>query len=362
MPISSLRRMNGWGSLSGLRVAVGAARRDGGPLGPGEERVGSDETYIANDMIEAIKATSLDRHPTGIVKRFNQAKSLACLSADFHVPDDLPENLRRGLFANPGHYSAKIRFANASTHDDRKKDFRGMSIHVYDVSGEPIRGEAGMQSFVLNSQPALFAGTPRKFLEFVRASREGKPWKFFIRPGNLDSLWNVIRGRQAISSPLDIRYWSTTPYRFGSDESIAVKYSVAPCSSTRTEKVASPGPDHLIEAVANHLRRGPACFDFMVQFQSDPRRMPIEDASVTWDESKASFQKVARITIEEQDFRSEQAIADCEMMTFNPWQALPEHRPLGGINRVRRTVYSEMGLFRNAENVSRGSTTDSQAQ
>jgi hypothetical protein len=84
----------------------------------------------------------------------------------------------------------------------------------------------------------------------------------------------------------------------------------------------------------------------MVQFQQDAGEMPVEDASVIWDEDDAPYQKVARLTISQQDFSSAAALQNCERQRFNPWQSLEEHRPLGGINRVRRAVYSEAGEFR----------------
>ena len=31
----------------------------------------------------------------------------------------------------------------------------------------------------------------------------------------------------------------------------------------------------------------------------------------------------------------------CEAMAFSPWNALAEHRPMGGINRMRKMVYLE---------------------
>ncbi len=343
-------RQRGMDTMDRLLHLIGV--RGTPTLGRGQERVDPNEPRIAHEMVDAIKQVSLDRHPTGVVKRFNQGKSLACLEADFHVPDDLPDDLRRGLFALPGHYHAKIRFANASTDDDRRKDLRGMSIMVHDVPGDFPWGEPGIQSFLLNSEPALFAGTPERFLAFVEATRAGRPWQFFVDPRHVDSLRAVMRGRKTIASPLDIRYWSTTPFRYGDDESVAVKFSVRPTSPVRTER-ASSGPDRLSEAIAEHLRQGPASFDFMVQFQDDPARMPIENASIVWNESRAPFRTVARITIENQDFRSREALAECERMTFSPWQSLAEHRPLGGINRVRKAVYAELGRFRNAENDSR---------
>ena len=30
---------------------------------------------------------------------------------------------------------------------------------------------------------------------------------------------------------------------------------------------------------------------------------------------------------------------ECETMAFSPWNALAEHRPMGGINRMRQAVY-----------------------
>ncbi|MGI9304572.1 MAG: catalase family protein [Gammaproteobacteria bacterium] len=318
---------------------------------PGEERAKGDERRITADIIAAIKAISLERSGGGAVKRFNQAKGLACLNADFHVPDTLSSKLQQGLFAQPGHYRAMFRFANASTDDDRDKDFRGMSIKVRGVGGKSLWGEDGAQDFLLNSHPALFAATPGEFLNFIEATADGKLWKFFLKPGNWDSLWIVFRGREKISSPLDISYWSTTPYRFGSDESVAVKYAAWPCSTVSSQTPDDPGPNYLSKAVADHLERAPACFDFMLQFQKDPKDMPVEDASVTWDESVSPFETVARITIENQVFSTEQARAECESMTFNPWQSLPEHRPIGGINRVRRAVYSEVATFRQGRNL-----------
>ena len=38
--------------------------------------------------------------------------------------------------------------------------------------------------------------------------------------------------------------------------------------------------------------------------------------------------------------------ASCERMSFNPWNALPDHRPLGDFNRARREIYRAMAAFR----------------
>ena len=39
-----------------------------------------------------------------------------------------------------------------------------------------------------------------------------------------------------------------------------------------------------------------------------------------------------------------------ENLSFTPWHSLPEHRPLGGINRARKIVYAAISTFRHAQN------------
>lgn len=316
----------------------------------GEERAASTEAETTSLMIEAIRAISFQRYPDGEVKRFNQSKGLGCFDANFAVSENLPVELQQGIFSSQQTFPAKIRFANATEIDDRKKDFRGMSIKVFNVPGVPLWGESGQQDFLLNSYPALFAANPADFLEFIEATRDDKVWLYFVRPGHWYSIKVIAQGRDTIDSPFAIRYWSTTPYRFGEDKSKAVKYSVQPCSPSTDKIAVDRHKDFLTDVMAEHLRKVPACFDFMVQFQTDPENMSIENAAIIWDESQSPFKKVATITIEDQDFNSAESVQSCEAMSFNPWQSVSAHRPLGGINRVRKPVYSEMAEFRRTEN------------
>jgi hypothetical protein len=67
--------------------------------------------------------------------------------------------------------------------------------------------------------------------------------------------------------------------------------------------------------------------------------MPVEDPTVRWAESASPFQKVATLRIPVQDCSPQQRRNHGERLVFTPWHALEEHRPLGGINRVRKAVY-----------------------
>ncbi len=323
------------------------------PLKPGQERSGDREAQQTAQMIEAIKDVSQRRAAEeGMAKRFNQVKTLGCFDANFSITKNLPLELRQGIFAQENEYPAQLRFANASESDDTEKDFRGLSIKLKGVSGVPLWGVEGEQDFLLNSHPVLFAADPADFLDFIEATRKERRWQYFLNPAHFYSLLVVLKGREKISNPFAIRYWSTTPYRFGSDESRAVKYSVRPCDGTVPDIKVKAHSDFLTDAMHAHLQATPACFDFMVQFQTDPVAMPIENAAVLWSEAESPFIKVANITIEPGD-TSAATRTNCEAMTFNPWQSLEAHRPLGGINRTRLAIYSEIGKFRQEENARR---------
>lgn len=312
---------------------------------------------LSEGMISLIKSISEQRHPNGTVKRFNQSKSLGCFNAEFKVLDDSPKALQAGLFAKPGSYQSIVRFASASQADDKEKDLRGMSIKVLGVAGETLWGDTGKQDFLLNSYPALFVSTPEDFYTFTKSVYEDKIWKFFINPfdSHLKSLWILFKARKHHSSPFDIRYWSTTPSRLGLDGKQIVKYSATPCSTINSKLPEELQSDYLQANMASHLKRGPVCFDFQVQLQTNDAEMPIEDSSVIWDEAKSPFIKVAQLTIQDQPFSDSQSLAACEQTAFNPWQSLPEHQPVGRMNEVRKKLYAVISEFRAQANITRES-------
>lgn len=306
---------------------------------------------LTTEMSRRVEAITLAEAQGGTIPRFNQPKTVACVDATFRVPADIPDTLKQGLFARPGSYLAVLRFANATHRDDSKKDIRGLSIKVRGVQGPVLWGEPNAQDFLLNSYPALFVATPEAFLDFMRARQEDKKLGFFLNPfdSHLKSLWIIFKARKKNLSPLDIRYWSTVPFRLGETSGQVVKYSVTPCSDYRTAQAVDPGENQLRAAMKAHLEQTSACFEFGLQLQTDPESMPIEDASVIWDEKKSPFRTVATITIVDQDFDDPDALAACERSSFNPWQSLAAHEPLGRMNAVRRVVYERAARLRNKE-------------
>ena len=153
--------------------------------------------------------------------------------------------------------------------------------------------------------------------------------------------------QKAITNPLQIQYWSQCPSKLGPH---AIKFSAKPCSSKVDPKPASPGDNFLQEAVSRLLKKEEVSFDFMVQLQTDPVKMPVEDSTMVWDEKLSPFVKVATIRIPVQNPDSPAQLEFSENLSFTPWHSLPDHRPLGNTNRIRRVVYELISRLRHQKN------------
>ncbi len=307
-----------------------------------EERLMKSIAQVMRDKLEkdyAPAQTRRDAHP----------KHHAVLEARFDVAADLPPELRVGIFSAPRSYKAWVRSSSASTRprSDAHADLRGFAIKVLDVDGTkiPESDEPRTQDFVLLSHPSMPLGTLKLFHDAIYY---GTKWSLAVfaakmiltgRAGILREL-NAAKGHHA--SPLEIRYWSTTPYQFGSDQ--AAKYSAIPTSGTPTA-LPSPLTDaYLTEAMEKRLAKEDVTFDFAVQLRKDG--MSIGDSRPRWDEGVSPFRKVATLTIPRQSFRTAERDELAEALSFSPGHARVEHRPLGSINRARMHVYRTNSDFR----------------
>lgn len=76
---------------------------------------------IVAEMSKLIAGITTAEATNNVVPRFNQPKTVAYLDAEFQVHQDIPDELKQGIFAISGTYPAKLRFANATNRDDSKK-------------------------------------------------------------------------------------------------------------------------------------------------------------------------------------------------------------------------------------------------
>ena len=165
------------------------------PTALAEEVVAPDEAATIAAFITFLRAASAAPHPTGLVRRFNQARHAGCVEAEFTVLYGLPAQCRIGLFAESRTYAAWIRFASASSSTDREKDVRGMSIKLRDVDGENLTPGCREQDFILNSHPVMLVAGPREFLPLLQA----------LEAGGLRRAWYLLSHPRAAYDVLPVR-------------------------------------------------------------------------------------------------------------------------------------------------------------
>jgi hypothetical protein len=317
------------------------------------------EDSEAAARVAAILCATLDREypPATLVRRDAHPKHHGLVAAAF-VVDDVPAVLRHGVFAAPGRYEAWIRFSNGSprVQSDRKRDQRGFAIKLVGVPGEKVLAgerDALTQDFVLASAPRFFIGDCEHYVAFARAAARRPAFRVFgyffgVNPlaWRLHELGALVSSLRHTSDLLATRYWSQVPSRLGPH---VVKYSVRPLGAAAPVRVARSA-DCLREALVASLAASPARFEFLVQRQRDPSRMPIEDATIEWSEHESPFERVATIEIPAQRFDTPERTALAEQLSFTPWHTLHAHEPVGGINRMRRIVYEALSAHRHARN------------
>ena len=110
-----------------------------------------------------------------------------------------------------------------------------------------------------------------------------------------------------------------------------------------------PHDNFLRHAMRDTLSAGPACVEFLVQPRTR-NSMSVEDSITEWPEEEAPFYKVATITIPKQNFDTPEQNTFCENLSFSPWHALPDHRPLGSVNRMRKVIYAHISRVRREAN------------
>jgi hypothetical protein len=324
---------------------------------PATEQVPPGEDAAITEVRAMLVKFVRDRYGggKGPARRDAHVKAHGCVRAEVEVHPNLPENLAQGVFAAPTTHRAWIRFSNSADEPqrDKKADGRGMAIKLMGVPGEKLLPGAEhetTQDFVLIDYPEFVVRDAEDYVAFTHDSNAGHPLRFFVKRGahRLPQLKVAEHlALQKIATPLAPAYYSMTPYLLG--EGQAVKYGARPCAPV-DDDAKRCGEDFLRWNLAEELAAHGACFDLMVQVQTDPRTMPIEDPTVAWDQSASPYVPVATITIPAQRFDAPDVDQMCEQLSFNPWHALPEHRPLGGINRVRKAVYATISALRHDMN------------
>lgn len=315
-----------------------------------------NEAATAKQIADTIEMSIRKEYVTDIALRDAHPKAHGCVRAEFKINETLPPLLAQGVFIPGKTYQAWIRFSNGSSNAkqaDIKKDARGMAIKLLDVSGKNLSDEnSSTQDFIMINHPVFFANDPARYLSFMQDINSDKFLKKLHIPFALGAkgTWIALNSRNKISNPLQTRYWSMVPYQLGlGDHRQAVKYSARACSTIVSPIPARPNRDFLREALRTSLQESDACMEFLVQPRTSTS-MSVEDSMTEWKEDQAPFYEVATIHISKQVFDTPEQNKFCENLSFTPWHALVEHKPLGGINRMRKIIYEQISRVRHEMN------------
>lgn len=260
-------------------------------------------------------------------------KQVTGLKATLAVEEGLPEYASQGIFAAPSVYEAHVRLSNGGfdVTADRAPGVRGFAIKVFGASSmSTVEAE---QNFTMINQEVLRVKDSAEFVGIVDVATSAPGValrKAAKKPGVvLSAVSNFRDMKRPFTGFATQDFFSIMPIAFG-DYAARLRLCAA---STLIDDDAS---SDWAADVYRRLAEGDLEFLFQAQFFEDEDRTPIENPAVRWD---APWLTVARLRVPSQvlDLALAEAV---EKSSFDPWKAVPEHRPLGELMRARKAAYS----------------------
>ena len=337
------------------------------PYADDVETIPADE---ADDIERVVQALELilarSQAKSGQFRADVHVKTHAYVQGEFRVLPNLPAELAQGLFEQAGLYPAVVRFSNASSQPqaDAIPDGRGMAIKVLAVTGEMVATDeqrGPTQDFVMINHPVFFARNVKDYLRLEQVLVQADDSPLATLQGALTGGdWNPLHWHwremftvtriagHLLAHPAGNTYFSMAPLRYGN---YVVKCRAKPAGDRHDsylELIQRLGSDAdaMRLALEETLRTQQVLFEFQVQLRTSERTMPIEDATIEWPESESPYRTVAHLLLPRQEIELLRQQEEYKNLSFNVWHALAAHRPLGGINRVRRSAYALSAAWR----------------
>ncbi len=331
------------------------------------ETIPADEPQDIERVIQAMELIlARTQAKSGEFRADVHVKSHGYVQGELRVLSNLPAELAQGLFERAGVYRTVVRFSNSASepHADAIPDGRGMAIKVLGVNGDMVSADeqsGRTQDFLMINHPVFFARNAKDFLRLERVLVDADDSPLAAARGALTGgEWNPLHWhwREALTvasivgqlpaHPASYTYFSMAPTRFGK---YVAKYRAKPTGDRLdsyldlVKRLGSDG-DAMRLALEETLRTEQVQFDFQVQLRTSEQTMPIEDATIEWPEAESAYRTVAQLILPRQDIALLRQQDEYQNLAFNVWHALTAHRPLGGINRVRRQVYPVSSAWR----------------
>jgi hypothetical protein len=343
----------------GERLVTGLInmRRRNEHLALAEERPPHDEDAWVDSIIASFQQQMRLLWKPGGFERGGNTKTHGIVRGEFTVHDNLPAELRHGIYARPHTYRAWVRYSGPGpyvTPDIDDVGFLSMSIKLMGVPGPKLmEDERFTQDLLGVSTPTFVSPDVRANAQLQRESLKNAQIYYFVnlrQPHLLDFIMQALRLKTQ-TSPFETEYFSQVPYLLGDGQ--AMQYSMWPKSKRRTpipRLPFRPPDDYLRDAMVKTLEHEDVEFDIRLQLQTDAHLMPIEQGTVLWPERLSPRVSVATLRIPRQRFNSPSQMEFAKQLSYNPWHSIPEHRPLGHLSRARRRIYAELSRLRQTKN------------
>ena len=343
--------------IATLTTALINMRRPNEHLKIAEEKLMPDEEVYLDSIVSSFQTQMRGLWKPGGFERGGNTKTHGIVRGEFIVHDNLPAELRHGVYAQPHTYRAWVRFSGPGpyiTPDIDDVGFMSISIKLMGVPGPKLMDEEKFTLDMFGVSPPTFVtpDTKANAQLQIESVKNASIFYFlnFHRPHLLDlimqSLWIKTQ-----SSPFEAPYFSCVPYLLG--EGQAMQYSVWPKSKQRTRiprLPLRPPDDYLRNAMVAALTAGDVELDIRLQRQTDSHLMPIENNAVLWPEKLSPRISVATLRLPRQKFDSPVQMEFAKRLSYNPWHTIAEHRPLGNQSRARRRMYLELSKLRHSMN------------
>ena len=339
---------------------------------PAVEEHADNEAQVVNDILAMMASTqqaNADRHRHA--HRDAHAKSHAIVKARLNVHDGLAPEFAQGIFAAPRSYEVVVRLSSSpgDIHSDKIPAPRGFATKIIGVDGERLLPELGgnNQDFLMVNFPVLAFGTVGKYKSMLALLEKNANAPDFFQKlvaGSARLAEDVVEALgdtpgatlQGLARDnnhmLGETFHTQAAVRYGD---YIAKLSWAPKSANVRALTGKPVQvdefSTMRDVIVDYFRANGAEYELRAQLCADLETMPVEDASVQWDEAISPQVPIATLTIEPQDAASPaRRIYGDDVLSFNPWNGVEAHRPLGSIMRVRKPAYERSTAFRHTEN------------
>lgn len=359
----------------------------------GGSKKAEEESFLQDAQRVGKVQKSLVEPNQGKIGRVFHRKNNGAVLGIFQVYDNIPEELKSGIFEKPNAWLSLVRFSGGSgtTQSDIWPDVMGIAVKLLDIdpSKKERNKEIKTMDWLMTNSPTAFSHDQREFIEFMETKNEPgllgnrlvryfvvHPKAFFrvlcsvVGPHAHNLLETYMSGHPYLLTPNRAMKFGlkleTTPIDQAegmtvvSAEEVEDEYAVGwnPFRYLTRLVKAIGHPNYLRDDFYSVVEKGTVTLSFFVQVQDleHPENTPLEDALANWDAEPVTL---GRLIIPQQS-KDEQLMAFADALGFNPANYFAHHRPVGRLGRGRVFTYRQSQRGRNAATMRTFSNIDEQ--